>query len=391
MNNFDHQHAAFLSHSTGTTGPVTYRYRSRLEAQMVRLLLSPDEDTAACSRVGIVLEAATARTVHGSPMPVPDATFAIPAGTRDETQLRQCVDLLRTPFRLHGMQVKPSYLHGRAVDVALVAHTLRAYGVDPDDLSLREVVTMAVVDEGLRRFLRRSLAAPLHERFSCSEIFGGALRRDGDDVFVTDRFAVAEVTDDAGQALGDGGVGRLTLTELYPFVQLQPLIRYVTGDIVQRVGSPAPGQLAFRWLGRFEQCLRLPGAAGPGLLAYRPLIDALGRLPAVARRDVYPNSVVPFGGVGLPRVEINGAPGPGALIRVGMSADPLLYLGSAQEVVDTVWTIVGSMDVAGNTPLTVELFSGYPLRDAAMPAKRTLLAVGPGRLSGAAPRVDDMA
>jgi phenylacetate-coenzyme A ligase PaaK-like adenylate-forming protein len=386
MDHFDHRHSHFLSHSTGTTGPLTFRHRSRLEAEIVSLLLTPTE-VAPVPRVGIVLEAASARAYHGSPMPVPESTVSIPAGTRNEIQLRQCVEMLTASFRLHGRELRPSYLQGRATDVALVAHALRMHGVDPTRLALDEVTTMAVVDEGLRQFLRRSLAVPVQERFSCSEIFGGAVRMDGQDFFVTDPFVIAEVSDESGHSVGDGAVGRLTMTELYPFVQIQPLIRYLTGDVVERVGSPAPGQIAFRWLGRIDQCVTLQTAAEASFIAYRPLIDALGQLPAVARRDVYPDSNVRFGGVGIPRVEISKVSESEVLVRVGMSVSPFFYPNPAQEVIDTSWAAIHAMGAAGDIAITVELFAGYPAHGTVAAGKETVLRLGPSPLSDAAPRL----
>lgn len=247
------------------------------------------------------------------------------------------------------------FLSGRAIDLALVARALRAHGADPLDLPLDEITVMGALDEGMRQFLTRAFGVGLRERFSSSEIFGGAVRAIGAAEFRTDPFVVAQATDPAGRVL-DRGLGRLTMTELYPFVQVQPLIRYVTGDLVQQVGSPGPGRVSFHWMGRLERCPTLHRPGGTDLvLPYRPVADAVGELPAVARRQESSAGPAPFGTVGMPVLDLVADIDHRAHVRVGTVVDPFLHPAAAQEVVDAVWAALRPWGAPGGRDSGVEL------------------------------------
>jgi hypothetical protein len=389
MTEFDHTASHFISHSTGTTGELTYRHRSRLEAAAIRRLFSPAQVSSGV-RVGISLTS----SFHGMLLPVPNSGVWIPAGTRTADELRQCVDLLQTTFHVHGETPRASFLAGLVFDVAVVAQALRVSGVEPESLSLSAVTVIGPVDEGLRRFLRESFGTALHERFSSSEIFGGASRVPGPDYFVTDPQVIAEVVDENGLSLGDGAIGMLAMTELYPFVQIQPLIRYVTGDIVEKVGALAPGQLAFRWLGRVHQCATLKQSDGKEAVtfSYRPLADALGLMPAVARPCVRPPlGPIDFSDVGLPLVALSATGSFEILVQVELSFDPHFYPDHAQEVVDCVWHTVRGM-ARGRDDVRVRVrLCGHRRRNALEVCENanggSTLSVGPVRLADAAPAV----
>jgi hypothetical protein len=342
MTHFDWTSSHFVSHSTGTTGELTYRHRSLLEASVIDHFFSAGRAEPAELKLGIELTNA----YHGMPMPFPGSGISIPAGTHTDAELHQCVNMLQATFHLHGQAVRSTFLGGASVDVAIVAQALYAAGQDPSALPLQTVTVTGPVDEGLRRFITRAFGTPLYERFSMSEIFGGGTRDPGEQCFVTDPYVIAEVTNDDGWPVGDGEAGWLTMTELYPFVQLQPLIRYVSGDIVRRVSEPAPGQLAFQWLGRAGQCIRLADENGrPVTLGFRPLADALGLLPCVARQRLRPQlaALVGFGDLGLPKIGISAAGGRSVRIRVGVLADPRFHPDEAQTVVDRLWETLGVM------------------------------------------------
>jgi hypothetical protein len=387
MTDFDHTASHFVSHSTGTTGELTYRHRSRLEAAAIRRLLSPPRSTSDV-RVGISLTS----SFHGMLLPVPRAGVSVPAGTRTADELRQCVDLLQSTFRVDGQTPRPSSLSGLVFDVAVVAQALRAAGIEPGSLSLSEVSVIGAVDEGLRRFLSDSFGLAPHERFSASEIFGGASRVPGQDYFVTDPQVIAEVVDEDGRSLPDGATGMLAMTELYPFVQIQPLIRYVTGDLVEKVGTPARGQLAFRWLGRMHQCATVRGSVGGEAVtfSYRPLADALGLMPAVARPCVRPPlGPTDFSDVGLPLVALSATGSAEVTVQVELSFDPHFYPVQTQGIVDCVWDTLRAMAGGrGDIEARVRL-CGHRRRNTLEVCEDgnggSTLLLGPVRLSDAAP------
>lgn len=82
------------------------------------------------------------------------------------------------------------------------------------------------------------------------------------------------------------GVGALVLTSLFPFVRLQPRIRYWTGDLVaMNPACPATGRPGITFVGRANHCL-LAAKEGRLQVVFSPLMvsDALFALPH-ARHD----------------------------------------------------------------------------------------------------------
>ena len=386
MTSFDHTLAHYLSYSTGTTGALTFRHRSQVEEKFIGWLLSPPESPDRDPRVGIRLMTGP---MHGMPMPVSGREVAIPAATGTLVQLRQCIELLTTSFHLYGQDLRPSHLSGQSIDVALVAQALRAQGIEPSSLPLRGITVMGPVDEGLRRFLGREFDVALRERYSSSEIFGGAVREPGLDYFVTDPFVIAEVCDDQGRALDDGAIGQLTMTELYPFVQIQPLVRYCTGDLVERIESPSPGRISFRYLGRLEQSVWLKRPDRDDVVfTDGPLADALGSLPMISRWRAYVDSTANFADIGKPIVELFRPTQSQVGVRVGVSVDPFLYPKSVQEIVDCIWdTLSPPIAPDDDIEILVELSRYDPGQGFGAGGYRTLQTVGPHRLAGPKPRV----
>jgi phenylacetate-coenzyme A ligase PaaK-like adenylate-forming protein len=387
MTSFDSMFSNYVSYSTGTTGALTFRHRSQVEETFIKWLLSAPEAPDREPRVGIRLMTGP---MHGMQMPVAGSEITIPAATGTLVQLRQCIELLTTSFRLHGRALRPSQLSGRAVDLALVAQALRAQRIEPASLRLDAITVMGAIDEGLRQFLNRSFDAPVRERYSTSEIFGGAVREQGRDYYVTDPFVISEVCDDQGRAVDDGELGLLTMTELYPFVQVQPLVRYSTGDIVKRVASPSPGRISFSYLGRLEPSvwLKRPGREDV-IFTYGPIADALGRLPIVARWQADGDGGDNLPNVGKPILEFSEQTQSRVCIRVGVSADPFLYPRATQEIVDCIWeTFSRPIAPDDDLELVVELtaYDPGPGFDTGG-GRRTLQTVGPHLLASSRPLV----
>jgi hypothetical protein len=74
------------------------------------------------------------------------------------------------------------------------------------------------------------------------------------------------------------------LTALYPFQQAQPLVRYLTGDLVEvtRTSSCRPGTTAIRPLGRARYGVPEPGSDG-WLVTPASVLEAVDEIPEVER------------------------------------------------------------------------------------------------------------
>lgn len=276
----------FVSHSTGTTGELTWRHRSLSEARVVNELLGaatrrprPGE----APRMALVLTA----QCHGMPFPIPGGGLAIPGATHGDPEIAHCIEMIQATYLVHGHRVRPTVLMGAATDTSLLIQALHDRGVDTLGLDLQAVFTGGYVDPGMRQFIESAFGVPIIERFSLSEILGSATSDPTLKAYRLDPYVIGEVVDESGQQLPPGQVGELTLTELFPLVQMQPMIRYRTGDIVQRVGPE--DDFAFAWWGRRNQSV----AAGSGAnkrwrFGFRHVAEILSNHPSVARRTVRP-------------------------------------------------------------------------------------------------------
>jgi hypothetical protein len=76
------------------------------------------------------------------------------------------------------------------------------------------------------------------------------------------------------------GVGALAMTGLHPFIQMQPFIRYETGDLVRRTESECVGTMTFEFLGKRRNAvgLRREGRTD-WLVLPAPLYEFLSPIP----------------------------------------------------------------------------------------------------------------
>lgn len=93
----------------------------------------------------------------------------------------------------------------------------------------------------------------VNDRFTLTEAIGGASRIPGTDIFELDPHLLGEVVDPDTERRTDDSIGLLVLTNLYPFVQMQPLIRYTVGDLVRQL--PGTGPMRFQFLGKVRNCI----------------------------------------------------------------------------------------------------------------------------------------
>jgi hypothetical protein len=106
--------------------------------------------------------------------------------------------------------------------------------------------------ENWRRRLEDTWGAPVVDRFGISEIFGGASQCLNCGWYHFEPFVIPEVIGQNSSEVLLEGSGLLALTALFPFQQAQPLVRYLTGDLVDVTHelSCRPGTTSIRPLGR---------------------------------------------------------------------------------------------------------------------------------------------
>lgn len=208
-------------------------------------------------------------------------TPVLPAGVTDEIELSQLLEMLGTELSVLGNLRRPTILTGQAEDVALVAQAVLETGRRRSGRSIRRVVMGGRVNPTVAELVTSAFPHAVQvERYSLSEVLGGASRVTPSPYLRLDGHVIGEVLDADGSPTPPGVPGDLVLTELFPLVQIQPLIRYRTGDVVEAAGEGDLHLDGFRWWGRAGDCF--PNAGG-WMLRRSLLMDWLCEQPSVAR------------------------------------------------------------------------------------------------------------
>ena len=125
---------------------------------------------------------------------------------------------------------------------------------------------------------------PVIDGFSVSEVFGSANQCLQCGWYHFEPYVVPEVLGAHSGKVIEEGAGLLALTALYPFQQAQPLVRYLTGDLVEvtHAASCRPGTTSIKPLGRARYGVPAPGSDA-WLLAPAAILEAVDEIPEVKR------------------------------------------------------------------------------------------------------------
>ena len=326
--------SALITHTSGTTGARTWRHRSLSEAAVINRIFNLVERPAS---QGVILAMDHAR--HGMPMPVPSKSRSFPIGISDDGELHHAARMLATDFMFEGEPKRPSGLVGGIQEIAVLTQYLLEHGRTAELSRIRSIHLLGFTDEALHRFVATSFAgATILENFSLTEIFGGATRVYPDKDYSLDRYVVGEVVDEQGRRLAPGEVGELTLTELFPFVQMQPLIRYRTGDVVQLVADG--DDFRFLWWGRRHQCGRgISDGQQTWVLSYAALANALSRSALVAREAHRPHLSVSYTDFGQLCFHLDQVENDTLALHLGVRFNPWDLL-IRRRFVEDLWSIL---------------------------------------------------
>jgi hypothetical protein len=273
---------AYVQHTSGTTGEPFLIHRSREEADFIHQFfdgLLDREGSPEVRSLTLSLQAAE----HGTPTVIPVQPLVL-NGTEPEER----VDLLRRRFHLEGVEPGISAISGPLPEICALTERMLAEG-PAEGFAVRYVTVIGFYPtERLRRAISEAWdGAFFVDRYSLSEIFGGATRCPLCDGAHFDTYVVPEVVDAATREplpADADGTGVLVLTSLYPFVQLQPFVRYWTGDLfhLRRGVCRAP---SYRFLGRLGHALFDPADPGRLLLSGVDLLETLDGCPEVRREE----------------------------------------------------------------------------------------------------------
>jgi hypothetical protein len=271
---------------------------------------------------------------HGLPeRPPPPDVLRIP-WTFTSNALRLAHELLARP-QADGRWVTGMVLGSGAL-MPLTAWFLEK-GVNPAEFRVREIGTHGFrLSRAWRKLVERAWQAEVYDNFSLSEFATPALecKRCGFNHWLWPPLAF-EVLDAARRVPVREGTGALILTNLYPFAQAMPLIRYWTGDLVELGPTCSQSEdRGIRFRGRITRSILRDGIEGePILVTPTDVEDFLDERPEVAR---IPHPVQTLGLVKSPDTGIvkydltwREEPKPAARVRVELRFDPLLFSDAA--------------------------------------------------------------
>jgi len=276
---------SIVSHSTGTTGRMSFRFRSSEEIEYNWAFFDSVREKTCSTIKQIPLMLSVTGNYHGGKFPMPGNSYSMEAGVGDESELRQVHYLLQKTFNIPGLAPRITQIQASLDAIKLITLTLLEEGIQPSSLNIRVIVTTGeYVSPAWEKFIEETWRAKLINRYSLSEIFGGATRCSLCDSYHFDSHVVAEIVDPFTHLPIKTGVGVLVLSELYPFVQYQPLIRYLTGDLAEVTQSVCePHGLSVKLIGRLSNSVVDPGKEPAVLIPPTALHDVFDELPEIAR------------------------------------------------------------------------------------------------------------
>lgn len=268
---------SLIQYTSGTTGTPFIIHRSWEEVTAIGQFFGMVQDRVE-GNLPVVLS--LANIVHGSPTPVPGQSFVISGACYDEHTSKSTRELLLANHSLPGFDTRVSVLSGPLAQVIYFTEFLLETGVDTGSLGIRYISVYGdYLSIPYMNYLRDAWRCPIVDKYSLSEIFGGA-RRVGNEPLTFDVHTVPEIVGVGGSPVAVGGVGQLLLSSLFPFVQRQPFIRYETGDLFLVCHDDGDDRYIFR--GRALHSLEHPTEPGSYLILSADLMDIIDGNPLLA-------------------------------------------------------------------------------------------------------------
>ena len=283
---------ATISHTSGTTGIVHYTYQTHAERRAhaefltaSRAELREDERFEEGRKPIIMTFVDVVHGLRGGEEEGP----VVPGAVQSHRERLRTVQMLQKRFSAPGVDERVSIIGGPLPNIMLITLELDRLGIRASDLGVRSVNCYAeYVAPEARAFLEDWWGVPLTDRFSCSEAIGIASQCAdcGDRYHYFEPVVYPEFVDWNDLSPVESGFATLLLTELYPFKELAPLVRYRTRDIVT-VYPPAcaAGLPSFAPRGRDQACLWDVDSRGRRrlLIAHADFYDATAAVPEISR------------------------------------------------------------------------------------------------------------
>lgn len=276
-----------LTRSSGTSGLQSIRFRSRYELALIDDLLS---DVADKNDAEITLE--FVNSYHGKSRAVGPG-IQIPVDVTNKASTEAAIHMLRGSFNLPRTQNRITSLAGTVNNILQFTHYLIFRQITSAEFSVRRIISSG-------SYLSRRSAkvienfwniAPVNT-FSLSEARGAAAvcPHCGALQFAA-HLVPSAIRLHSNEPLASG-YGRLCVTELLPFGLCQPLVKFLTGDLVEVISDPCSDlhRGSVRRVGRTSDCLFKLFEPNELLLTSQDLYESVD-IPTVCREEVWLNYI----------------------------------------------------------------------------------------------------
>lgn len=340
----------FLGNTSGTTGDCLLIHGSWEEERFAQQFFTAFARSNGGGAQTLVFSLGI--PTHGTARSIPVDCFSVSTCVIDDGTARNFVQYLREAGEAAGVAGRLRMISAALDQLMLFTGYCIRSGICPRAFDIALIsVTGDYISSRLRSLLEEQWGATIVERYSMSEIFGGASQSAYATGFDFDRYVVPELID-----ADSAGSGELALTTLYPFVQRQPMIRYRTGDVF----TEEEGRYIFR--GRKGHCLRDP-ASREMLLYGTDLYDLFDEYPQIARqeRSLDRASRDPFS-TGKPLVSgrfVKDSP-PGSAVRltIALAFDPAFYAKVTRTMREEIVHRVEALSGGRCSPAVEFVFAG---------------------------------
>ena len=241
-------------------------------------------------------------------------------------------------------------------------------GIDPSGFGVKLLEGYGSIQPAVwRRKLEKIWDAPYIDRYGLSEVkHSSGIECTECGAYHFPPLVIAEVVDLKTREPIQEGIGVMVFTELYPFAQLQVLLRYWTGDIVEIVPSCTLSSFGVRFLGRLAHSVVLDiPRTNPLVAGSLQVGEICAELPDIA---LNPISWADWAqDVGAPRFHLSSKDST-LLIRVELRYSPDLFPERVQEMKDRLSSSL------------IEKMTGLRAAVASKEVDLQIEALGPGEL-----------
>jgi len=281
----------FTLTTSGTSGNPLTVFRSSEEIRLINTLLR-NTSSKGTKKLFLVFR----NPFHGTKYTI-DWPAIHPLGItleKEENHI-EAADMLYRKQKTPSKEMYPSGIMGTIAKVYSFTILSLEKGYNLTDTHVDTIYTTGdMYPLKIKKMLEEAWDAMVIDSYSLTEVIGTAKECKHCAGYHLDNHVIWEVIDPFSRTPVDKGAGFLCLTPLYPFVQVFPLIRYNTADLVEIRSSCSQGS-SFVPLGRFKNSVFIrKNNETVLLLSSKAIREILVNIPDVARERMFsPNFTIP--------------------------------------------------------------------------------------------------